>query len=228
MGQRLGLLRFAIPYPFVVLGNRLVILDPLLIASVESRATSLIKVKAVSTKAVVITIAPTCLSKRNWVPAEVSPDESAFLDYLRDHSFDAPSGSLVRAFAQAGVRRAMDLEPALSSFGYRVPLERNETFEEAETRFLTSRAEMLGEHGIEEFIRAAALLSKFGRRKSMNRRRTSYGLKHDAERMSGDYVANGMMIAAALAMGFSAERTHAGSPNAYFNISSKETSLAGA
>ncbi|MCP2213987.1 hypothetical protein [Bradyrhizobium diazoefficiens] len=39
-----------------------------------------------------------------------------------------------------------------------------------------------------------------------------------------DYVSNGMLNAAALAMGFSAERTHAGSPNAYFNISSKENS----
>jgi hypothetical protein len=82
-----------------------------------------------------------------------------------------------------------------------VPRDHNETPEEAETRFLTSRAEMLGEHGVDEFIRAVDFLSKLGRRKSMNRKRSSYGLKHDAESMSGDYVANGMMIAAALAMG---------------------------
>lgn len=55
----------------------------------------------------------------------------------------------------------------------------------------------------------------------MNRARSSCGLKHDTERISGDYVANGIMIAAA--MGFSAERTHSGSPNAHFNISSKQT-----
>lgn len=30
-----------------------------------------------------------------------------------------------------------------------------------------------------------------GRRKLMNRKRSSYGLKHDAEREAGDYVANG-------------------------------------
>jgi hypothetical protein len=118
----------------------------------------------------------------------------------------------------------MDLVPELSGFGYRVARDRNETPEEAERRFLASRAEMLGEHGVDEFIRAVDFLSKFGQRKSMNRKRSSYGLKHDAERAAGDYVANGMMIAAALAMGFSAERTHAGSPNAYFNISSKKTS----
>lgn len=51
-------------------------------------------------------------------------------------------------------------------------------------RFLANRAEMLNEHAIDEFIRASALLSKFAQRESMNRRRSSYGLKHDAERMS--------------------------------------------
>jgi hypothetical protein len=160
-------------------------------------------------------------------PVETGPDEGAFLGYLRQHSFEAPSDSLVRAFAEAGVRRAMDLEPELSGFGYRVPRDRGETPEEAEALFLANRAEMLGEQGVDEFIRAAEFLSKFGRRKSLNRKRTSYGLKHDAERAAGDYVSNGMMIAAALAMGFSAERTHAGSPNAHFNISSKETSSGG-
>jgi hypothetical protein len=160
-------------------------------------------------------------------PAEAVPNEGVFLDYLRQHSFEAPSGSLVRAFAQAGVRRAMDFEPELSGFGYRVARDRNETAEEAEARFLASRADMLGQHGVDEFIRAVEFLSKFGRRKSMNRKRSSYGLKHDAERVAGDYVANGIMIAAALAMGFSAERTQAGSPNAYFNISTKESPASG-
>ena len=153
---------------------------------------------------------------------ETAPDEGAFLDYLRRHSFDAPIGTLLRAFAQAGLRRAMDLAPELSGFGYRVTRDRGETPEEAEARFLKNRAEMLGEQGVDEFIRAAEFLSKFGRRKSMNRKRSSYGLKHDAEREAGDYVTNGMLIAAALALGFSAERTHAGSPNAYFNISSRQ------
>ena len=105
------------------------------------------------------------------------PGRSGFLEYLRRHSFDAPSGSLVRAFAQAGLRRAMEFAPELSGFGYRVARDRGETAEEAKARFLENRAEMLGEHGVDEFIRAAEFLSKFGRRKSMNRKRSSYGLK---------------------------------------------------
>jgi hypothetical protein len=67
---------------------------------------------------------------------------------------------------------------------------------------------MLSEHGVDEFSRAAEFLFRFGRQKSVNRKRASYGLKHDAERAAGNYVANGMLIAAALAMGFFAERTH--------------------
>lgn len=104
---------------------------------------------------------------------------------------EAPSGSLLRAFAQASLRRAMDLAPELGGFGYRVTRDRGETPEEAKARFLENRAEMFGEHGFDEFIRATEFLSKFGRRKSMNRKRSSYGLKHDAEREAGDYVANG-------------------------------------
>jgi hypothetical protein len=62
----------------------------------------------------------------------------------------------------------MDLAPELSGFGYRVTRDRGATPEEAEARFLKNRAEMLGEHGVDEFIRAADFLSKFGRRKSIN------------------------------------------------------------
>jgi hypothetical protein len=157
-------------------------------------------------------------------PVKSAPDENAFRGYLRDHAFETPGGVLPLSFAQAGVRRAMDLEPDLSRFGYRVPRDRGETVEDAEARFVASRAEMLDEHAVGEFIRASSFLSEFRPRKSMNRTRSSYGLKHDAERLAGDYVANGMMIAAALAMGFSAARTHSGSPNAHFNIGVKETS----
>lgn len=160
-------------------------------------------------------------------PVEAEPDENAFRSYLQVHSFDAPGGTLVGSFARAGILKAMDLEPALSRFGYRSARDRGESLEEAEARFLASRSDMLTEQGMEEFIRAANYLSKFGRRKSMNRDRGSYGLKHEAERATGDYVANGMLIAAALAMGFSAERTHIGSPNAHFNISSKQLSTTG-
>ncbi len=60
-----------------------------------------------------------------------------------------------------------------------------------------------------------------------NTRSGSYGLKHEAETFARGYLANGMLIAAALALGFSAWPTDPDSPNAYFNISLKLSTAAG-
>jgi hypothetical protein len=93
--------------------------------------------------------------------------------------------------------------------------------EEYAAEFAERRAELLSAHSADEFVRSVSFLSHFGRRKTLNRKSSSYGLKHQAERFAGGYVANGTFIAAALVLGFTAQRTHPGSPNAWFNISSK-------
>jgi len=152
---------------------------------------------------------------------EVRADEDAFVAYLREHSFDAPSGCLTRALATAGIRRAMEMEPTLSRFGFGMPWEPKRSVEERRATFRENRTAMLGMSSVDEFVRAAEFLSRFGRRRTINTKQGSYGLKHDAEKFTGDYVANGMLIAAALALGFTAKPTDAGSPNAFFNISSK-------
>jgi hypothetical protein len=146
---------------------------------------------------------------------EVGADEDAFVAYLREHSFDAPRGCLTRALAKAGIRRAMDMEPTLTHFGYGVFRDRNKTREQREAEFAENRAAMLDDPVADEFVRAADFLSRFGRRQTINTKRGSYGLKHDAENLAG------MLIAAALALGFMAKPTHPDSPNAFFNISSK-------
>ncbi len=56
------------------------------------------------------------------------------------------------------------------------------------------------------------------RRKTVNRNRASYGLKHYAERALGAYVANGAFIAAALLDGWIVRRCSEISPNAWLNI----------
>jgi hypothetical protein len=154
-------------------------------------------------------------------PVEADAEEDAFLQYLREHSFDAPRGCMTRILAKSGIRRAMDLEPSLTHFGYGVCWDRDQTPEERRAKFTETRAEMLGDYAADEFARAVAYLSQFGRRKTINLKSGSYGLKHGAERFAGGYVANGMLIAAGLALGLSARPTHPGSPNAFFNISTK-------
>jgi hypothetical protein len=154
-------------------------------------------------------------------PIEIVADDNAFRDYLREHAFDSPEHCLARVLAKIGIQRAMDLESNLTHFGYGVFGERKTSAEERRIKFAENRARMLDDYSVDEFICAVAFLSRYGRRKTINRKSSSYGLKHDAERHGNHYVANGMLIAAALALGFSAQPTHPGSPNAWFNISSK-------
>ena len=56
-------------------------------------------------------------------------------------------------------------------------------------------------------------------RKTINRNRSSYGLKHSVERATGTYVTNGAFIAAAIGLGFSFKTR---GPNAYFNFGIRE------
>jgi hypothetical protein len=60
------------------------------------------------------------------------------------------------------------------------------------------------------FTAARAWLRQFSKLKRVNQRGTSYG-----------YITNGVFIAAAIAEGYRVRRTRGGSPNAWFNISTK-------
>ena len=154
-------------------------------------------------------------------PRVAGADDDAFLEYLREHSFEAPKNCMTRILAKSGIRRAMDLEPSLTHFGYGVYRDRKQTPEERRAKFAENRANMLDDYAADEFVRAVTYLSRFGRRKTINTKSGSYGLKHGAEKFARGYVANGMLIAAALALGFSARPTDLDSPNAFFNISMK-------
>ena len=87
-----------------------------------------------------------------------------------------------------------------------------------------SRNKMTGDYSLGEFRRAMAfLLLCCGRRKSINRKVSSYGLKHSAERVMRDlnvaqyYVSNGAFITAAIALGYKVERIE-GTPNCFFDV----------
>lgn len=56
------------------------------------------------------------------------------------------------------------------------------------------------------------------KRETMNKDRTSYGLKHDVERDTGKYVTNGAFIQAAINLGYKAKPLANNSPNAEFNM----------
>ena len=89
------------------------------------------------------------------------------------------------------------------------------------------QAELLD--ALDECNKACLFLSHVEKRKTINRKWSSYGLKHQAEgfvrsrtdRPENAYVANGALICAALHLGFDVQRAEKSSPNAYFNMSSR-------
>ena len=63
------------------------------------------------------------------------------------------------------------------------------------------RLMMLSSPCVKEFIRSLEFIADCDRYKSPGRGHSSYALKHIAERTHGGYIANGMLIAAAIHLG---------------------------
>ena len=63
------------------------------------------------------------------------------------------------------------------------------------------------------------------KRKTINKKMSSYGLKHVVERWAGEYVSNDSLIEAFRLAGFEAEKCNYNSPNFFFNISIPKENL---
>lgn len=128
----------------------------------------------------------------------------------------------------------MELHPGLSRFGFGTFPKAGATKEQMEDKFKSDRAKLLTDYCAREFLRAVAYIEMCSKRKTINRKVSSYGLKHRAERYHSTlrpitriedlprvedahdpYVSNGAFIAAAIHLGFDI-KIH--EPNAYFNI----------
>lgn len=55
-------------------------------------------------------------------------------------------------------------------------------------------------------------------RKTINLRQTSYGMKHEVERETGEYIANGDFICAAIMCGYKIRSTERIGPNVFLNM----------
>ena len=55
-------------------------------------------------------------------------------------------------------------------------------------------------------------------RKTINKRYSSYGLKHIAEKWAKQYISNDSLIEAMCQCGYNIQRCHPTSPNYWFNI----------
>ena len=157
----------------------------------------------------------------------VQVDATAFCAYLAEHQFTVDGIHHYRAAAAVAVSAVMDATPKLSAWGYgigrfhRLAGGTRETPYQHHARFLQQRASLLGDNALDQFLLALGLVQRIPATKTIRSGSGSYRLKHIAEsntcalpcgRRIGkgvdmDYVANGVLMAAAFHAGFKA-KTH--------------------
>ena len=147
-------------------------------------------------------------------------DGRAFAAYLAEHGFAVDTVPFHLATSRAAMVEVLAAEPSLTMAGMGIGDrervgDRWETGAERRARFDASRAKLLTEDGVGQFLRALACVSRIAPTKAFTGRHDSYGLKHIAEGLpctysegqplGPDYVSNGALIAAALHAGFRAK-----------------------
>ncbi len=172
-------------------------------------------------------------------PVTVAVTARIFSAYLNERGFEVEGAHLYRAAAQAAIQTILDTVPRLntmaSASGARsaMPTVRGRHPSSSTRNFWSVGGNALGQNAAEAFLRSLALLARVEPTKTIRSGTGSYRLKHIAEnyvctypeggKLGPDYVPNGMLIAAALHMGFK-YRTHVDdlgydTQNASFNMS---------
>jgi len=151
-------------------------------------------------------------------PTTVTVTGAAFSAYLKEHGFEVDPAHFYRAAAQVAIESVLDTAPRLHIYGigFGRP-QRNadgsrQTPHQRYVEFQEHRRECIGKHAAEAFLRSLALLARVKKTQTIRSGTGSYRLKHIAEnymctypeggKLGPAYVPNGMLIAAALHMGF--------------------------
>lgn len=126
----------------------------------------------------------------------------------------------------ADIQAVMDRYPELTHYGMGVPTRGITSAAELSELYTRERARLLAAE--DECNKALHYLAHTTKRKTVNTKRSSYGLKHRVEyymkhlpEVKNYYVANGAFICAAIHAGFDVRRTRPGNPNVHINVSEK-------
>jgi hypothetical protein len=119
----------------------------------------------------------------------------------------APENFSPNQLNQAGEEMKLILAetPQLGDLGFDVFDPRSKTAERRAQKLAREREDIQTPRSLAAFIASRQWLSKFPKIKALNKRGTSYGLKHRAEHDIG-YITNGVFIASASAEGFRVQR----------------------
>ena len=163
-------------------------------------------------------------------PFAATVDERAAAEFAHSVSLHLPRRLLSRTLARSMMEPIVEENPILTMHGFGIPDRHGFYGPKYEDEFKRSRAAFYDESGCDQFELALLLLQHAPRRKTLNMKNWSYGIKHIAEDISrahgvrtdlGNYVSNGSIIVAAYYEGFLVRRARHRSLNAFLNISAR-------
>jgi hypothetical protein len=144
-------------------------------------------------------------------------DGVAFGDYLGKHDFAVTGSALYRAGAMAALNSVADRFPRLTINGFGIgDWYFDDTRASRRKKFDDSRARLVSNYAVEPFLASLAFVSRIERTRTVRPATNSYWLKHIAEsyecayptgeKLGPVYVANGVLIAAAIHAGFEVKK----------------------
>jgi hypothetical protein len=164
------------------------------------------------------TYASLLAKSRSSKPCFAKVSGAPFRDYLGEHGFPADLESLYLSAGEVAIREVLCTIPRLHVFG--IGIERPQrtpeglwpTPKQLYAKLLERREECLDRHSVEAFLLSLAFLARVQKTKTIRSGTGSYWLKHIAEnyectypeggKLGPTYVPNGMLITAAVHMGF--------------------------
>lgn len=120
--------------------------------------------------------------------------------------------------ALTAMKNILAEHPELGDFGFSVFDRRHKSESQREEELAEEREKICSPRSLVAFIETRKWLRGKPKISKLNKRASSYGLKHVVENEIG-YITNGVFIAAAIAEGFNVKRIEV-TPNAWLNISS--------
>lgn len=164
------------------------------------------------------TYAAALVAVRLETPSVVVVRGDLFAIYLADHGFDVPPELIYHAAVKVALRDVSERTPKLTMWGIGVGRPRRkddgrwENSQDMNAKFRRERAELVSDGAVQAFLASLAFLARVTPTKTIRQGTGSYWLKHIAEnyicanpegnKLGPTYVANGVLIAAALHVGF--------------------------
>lgn len=155
---------------------------------------------------------------RSTSPVVATAQGAAFSAYLLAHGFEVPPLPFYRAVVRVAVRAVLENAPKLTMGGIgvgeprRKPDGKWEDWRDQQAKFMKDREALLSDYAVEPFLLSLAMLERVKPTKTIRPGTSSYWLKHIAENyactypegneLGPQYVANGVLIAAAIHAGF--------------------------